>query len=52
MSPQVSENLLMEIYVETDDLYKDFLTWSAQKAIGCIPEFRGDKKGLALGINQ
>lgn len=34
MSPQVSENLLVEIYVETDDLYKDFLAWSVQKAIG------------------
>jgi hypothetical protein len=34
VSPQVSENLLTEIYVETDDLLKAFQSWSEQKALG------------------
>lgn len=34
MSPQVSENLFAEIYVETDDLLLSFQQWSQQKAIG------------------
>lgn len=34
MSPQVSENLLLEIYVETDDLLKAFQEWSRTRAIG------------------
>ena len=34
MSPQVSENLLLQIYVETDDLWKAFQEWSHTKAIG------------------
>ncbi len=34
MSPQVSENLLCAIYVETDDLLKAFQQWNAQKALG------------------
>ena len=34
MSPQVSENLLLEIYVETDDLLRGFQQWSKQKALG------------------
>src|ERR1041385_7158850 len=34
MCPQVSENLLTEIYVETDDLLKAFQSWSAQRAMG------------------
>lgn len=32
MSPQVSENLFLQIYVETDDLLKAFQQWSTQKA--------------------
>lgn len=34
MSPQISENLLTEIYVQTDDLLKAFQHWSAQSALG------------------
>ena len=34
MSPQISENLLVEIYVETDDLLKGFQQWSESRAIG------------------
>lgn len=34
MCPQVSENLLLKIYVETDDLLKGFQHWSEQKALG------------------
>ncbi len=34
MSLQVSENLLAEIYVQTDDLLKAFESWSKQKALG------------------
>ena len=34
MSPQVSENLLLEIYVETDDLLKAFQQWCERKALG------------------
>jgi hypothetical protein len=34
MSPQFSENLLIEIYVEVDDLLKAFEKWSEQKALG------------------
>ena len=34
MSPQFSENLLIEIYVEVDDLLKAFENWSQQKAVG------------------
>lgn len=34
MSPQVSENLLLEIYVETDDLLQSFHEWSRRKAHG------------------
>lgn len=34
MSPQVSENLLLKIYVETDDLLKSFQHWSEQRVIG------------------
>lgn len=33
MSPQVSENLLLEIYVETDDLLKAFQAWSHTKTL-------------------
>lgn len=36
MSPQVSENLLLEIYVETDDLLKSFQSWCEQKALSCL----------------
>jgi hypothetical protein len=35
MSPKISENLLAEIYVETDDLLKAFQSWSRQRALGC-----------------
>ncbi|HEU0145236.1 MAG TPA: IS982 family transposase [Nitrososphaera sp.] len=34
MSPQFSENLLLEIYVEVDDLLKAFENWSKEKALG------------------
>jgi hypothetical protein len=34
MSPQFSENLLLELYVEVDDLLKAFAKWSRSKAIG------------------
>lgn len=34
MSPQISENLFLEVYVETDDLLKAFQRWSAQRALG------------------
>ena len=34
MSPQVSVNLFLQIYVETDDLLKAFQEWSSQKALG------------------
>ena len=34
MSPQVSENLLAEIYVEADDLFKAFQDWCRCKALG------------------
>lgn len=34
MSPQFSENLLTEIYVEPDDLLKAFKSWCEQKALG------------------
>ena len=33
MSPQINENLLTEIYVETDDLLKAFRLWSRCKAL-------------------
>ena len=34
VSPQFSENLVIEIYVEADDLLKAFENWSQQKAVG------------------
>src|SRR5919202_4002558 len=34
MSPQVNETLLLEIYVETDDLLKAFYQWCHRKALG------------------
>jgi Transposase DDE domain len=34
MSPQFSENLLLQIYVEVDDLLKAFENWSKEKALG------------------
>lgn len=34
MSPQVSENLLLEIYIETDDLLQSFQSWCQRKAVG------------------
>lgn len=34
MSPQFSENLLAEVYVETDELLKAFQCRSAQSALG------------------
>lgn len=40
MSPQVSENLLLEIYVETDDLLKVFHEWSRTKALECFLSVR------------
>lgn len=30
MSPQINENILTEIFVETDDLYKAYLNWCSQ----------------------
>jgi hypothetical protein len=33
MCPQISENLLIEIYVEVDDFLKAFELWSEQKAL-------------------
>jgi hypothetical protein len=30
MSPQINENILAEIFVEADDLYKAYLNWCRQ----------------------
>lgn len=38
MSPPISENRFLEIYVECDDLLKAFQSWSAQRALkGFLP---------------
>lgn len=34
MSPQLSEDILAQIFVETDDLCKDFQHWSTQSSVG------------------
>lgn len=36
MSPQLSEYMLTQIFVETDDLYKAFQDWSVHNRIGCL----------------
>lgn len=33
MSPQLSEQMLIKIFVETDDLYQDFCNWSARYSV-------------------
>ena len=34
MSPQLNENMLAKIFVETDDLYEDFQKWSSRYSVG------------------
>lgn len=36
MSPQISEDFLSEVFVETDDLYKSFYTWACTYAPSCV----------------
>lgn len=47
MSPQISENLFIEIYVECDDLFKAFQSWSTQRALGGFLSLRRQRPRLS-----
>src|SRR5829696_6028943 len=47
MSPQFSENMLIQMYVEVDDLHKAYLEWRSPKMIG-KPRRPTRKPGLSV----